>query len=105
MPNVLENREGTDMSDCKTFNGVSMNLFDCIKKSSATEHDTVYDPPNASQGTATTKTPVGTVVVSFDLNATNGALEYCIVKKPFLAPASAIWEGITDTINACRKSD
>lgn len=91
------------MSECKTFHGMSQAIFNCVKKASKLEHGTVYDPPNADKGTATTDTAVGKVVLSFDLNTSTEAIIYCITSKPFLAPSSAIFNGISDTINSCRK--
>ena len=91
------------MSDCKTFHGVNQTIFDCVKKTSSAEHNTVYDPPTGNQGTATTDTPVGKVVVSFDLNTSTEAIQYCIVSKPWIVSASQIFDGIADSINSCRK--
>lgn len=90
------------MSKCQTFNNVDQALFDCVKKSSASEHGTVYDPPDADKGTATTKTIVGKVVLSFDLDTTAQTIKYCIVSKPFVVSSSQIFDGIKDSIDACR---
>lgn len=90
------------MSDCKTYDGVTADVFACVKKASAAEHGTVYDPADGTKGTATTKTPVGTVVLSFDLDTAKDAITYCIEKKPMLAPASAIWDGIASSIDKCK---
>ena len=91
------------MSDCKTFNSVTPAIFDCVKKASAVEHGTVYDPPSGNTGTATTNTTIGKVVLSFDLNPATGTITYCIVSKPWAVPASAVFNGISDSINACGK--
>jgi hypothetical protein len=92
------------MADCQTFNGVTPAVFACVKQQSAQQHGTVYNPPDGTTGTATTTTPVGTVVVSFDLDTSTGAITYCIVSKPWIAPESAIWDGINSTISACQQS-
>jgi hypothetical protein len=89
------------MSSSKTWNGVTESIFDCVKAESEREHGTKYDPPNGDQGTATTSTPVGDVVLRFDLQP-SGALTYTILKKPFLVSESQIWDGIADGLNACR---
>lgn len=92
------------MSDCKTFVGVTQAVFDCVKETSLHEHKTVYDPPNAYKGTATTKIPwIGTVVLSFDLNISTGTIQYCIVSKPEIVPANSIFNGIADTITSCQQ--
>lgn len=90
------------MSDCKTFHGVSQQIFDCVKKTSSAQHGTKYEPPNGDKGTATTDTVVGKVVVSFDLNSGAESIKYCIVSKPWIVSASQIFDGIADSINACR---
>ena len=92
------------MADCQTFNNVSAAVFACVKQQSAQQHGTVYAPPDGTSGTATTDTAVGTVIVSFDLDEASGSITYCIVQKPFLAPESAIWNGIASTISACQPS-
>ena len=63
---------------------------------------TVYDPPTGNQGTATTETIVGKVVLSFDLNTDTNEIKYVLVDKPVLAPEHQIWNGIESTINDCR---
>ena len=89
------------MSDCQTFNNVTPAIFDCVKQSSGKEHGTVYDPPSGNKGTATTKTVVGTIVVSFDLNPAAGSITYCIVSKPWIVTDSEIFNGVASSISAC----
>jgi hypothetical protein len=89
--------------DCKTWNGVTQAIFDCVKEAGQREHGTVYDPPNGNTGTATTNVSgIGTVVLSFDFDPKTGGLTYCIKSKPWIVPVSSIFDGIGDTINACR---
>lgn len=91
------------MTDCRTFNGVTEAIFTCVKKKSLEEHDTVYDPPGAQQGKATTKVPVvGTVVVSFNFDPAAGTIQYCILSKPWIVTSAQVFDGIGDTINSCR---
>jgi len=85
----------------KSYNDITSAIFSCVKATSEKEHGTVYDPPDANQGTATTDTAVGKVVVRFDLNPATEVLSYSITSKPFIVPASTIWNGITNTINGC----
>ena len=92
------------MADCNTYNNVSAAVFACVKSTSASQHGTVYDPPEGNQGTATTSTAVGSVVVSFDLDPTNNTITYCLVSKPWLVPESDIWSGIASTIASCQAS-
>jgi|HubBroStandDraft_1064217.scaffolds.fasta_scaffold225079_1 hypothetical protein len=91
------------MTDCRTFNGVTQAIFDCVKKKSLAEHGTVYDPATGNKGKATTNVPVvGTIVVSFDLDPSAESITYCIISKPWIVSASQIFDGIGETINACR---
>ena len=90
------------MSDCQTFNGVTADIFACVKKESASEHGTVYDPPDANSGTATTSVPiVGKIVVSFDLDPSTNAITYCIVSKPGIVTEGEVFNGISETIAKC----
>jgi len=88
------------MSSSKTWNGVTESIFDCVKATSNSQHGTVYNPSDGDQGTATTSTPVGDVVLSFNL--ANGSLTYTIQKKPLIVSDSQIWDGISETLNTCR---
>lgn len=92
------------MSDCKTYNGVSQAIFDCVKQASFKDHGTVYDPASGNQGNATTKTSVGTVVVSFNFNPDAGSITYCVVSKPWIVTDGEIFNGIASTITACQKN-
>jgi hypothetical protein len=93
------------MTDCRTFNGVTPAIFACVKEKSLQEHGTVYDPLTGNKGTATTVVPaIGTIVVSFDFDPGDATITYCIVSKPWIVSASQIFDGIGDTINACRST-
>lgn len=90
--------------DCRTFNGVTPAIFECVKEVSLRGHGTKYDPPNGNKGTATTDVGgIGIIVLSFDFDPNTGSLTYCIISKPWIVPASAIFDGIGETINGCRK--
>lgn len=91
------------MADQKTYNNVTAQIFECVKANSEKEHGTKYVPPDANQGTATTQSIVGEVVLSFDFNPQASTLTYVIKKKPFIVSASQIWDGIQTTITACSK--
>jgi hypothetical protein len=85
----------------KTFEGVTPEIWDCIKDDSKRKHDTVYDPPDADHGTATTVTIVGKLEMGFSLDREQGTLTFTIEKKPMIVPAGQIWDGIQDAINKC----
>jgi hypothetical protein len=86
----------------KSYDNITEAIFDCVKAASARAHNTVYDPPDADQGTATSPTPVGGhVVLTFNLDTTTNVLSYDIKSKPFLVTDSEIWDGISSTIKGC----
>ena len=88
------------MSDSMTFDNVTQTIWTCVMTTSEQEQGTTYTGPVS--GTATTKTIVGTVVLSYNFNATASTVSYTIVDKPFIVPASQIWNGIQTTINGCQ---
>ena len=87
------------MASSKTFADITPSLWDCIKKTSQEQHGTVYSGEN--QGTATTNTLVGKVVLEYDFEASKDTLRYKIKQKPFLVSSDQIWNGIQDTIDDC----
>jgi len=90
------------MNDCQTFHGVTAAIFERVKDIGRRERGTAYDPPDAVSGTATTITPVGSIVLTFDLDARAETLTYCIASRPWIMPANAIFDGIANTIDLCR---
>lgn len=90
------------MGSSKTFYNVNAQIWACVKTTSNKEHGTVYNPPDADQGTATTSTPVGEIVLSFSFNPGQALVVYTIEKKPFFVSDSQIWDGIQDSINGCK---
>lgn len=91
------------MAKTKTFNGVTPIVWECVKTTSLKEHGTIYAPPGATSGTATTSTIVGDVVLNFDYESSKSSVTYTIVKKPFIVGEGTIWDGIQDTIDGCSK--
>lgn len=91
------------MSKSKTFENVTPAIWECVKATSLKEHGTIYAPPGANQGTATTKSIVGDVVLNFTFNPTNNTVDYTITKKPGIVSENQIWSGISSTIKGCSK--
>lgn len=89
------------MTTHKTFNGVTPEIFECVKASSEKAHGTVYDPASGNKGTATTDTVVGKIVLGFDLDPSSSSITYTITSKPFLVSDSQIFDGISSSINDC----
>jgi hypothetical protein len=92
------------MAKTRSFGGVTPAIWECVKTTSFNEHGTVYAPPGAAKGTATTSTPVGDVVLSFDYDASKDTVNYTITKKPFIVSDNTIWDGIQETIDGCSNS-
>ena len=86
----------------KTFENVSPETFDRIKTRGQEERGTIYDPPDANQGTATTKISfIGTIALTFDFDPGAQTLTYQIVEKPGVVPEATIWDSIEEGIQAC----
>jgi hypothetical protein len=90
------------MSSVRTYNDITPETWTCVKETSARDHGTTYTGPD--QGTATTHTFVGDVVMNYDYNASARTVTYTLVSKPALAPEASIWGGIESTIDGCRSS-
>ncbi|MDD5266972.1 MAG: hypothetical protein PHO08_07570 [Methylococcales bacterium] len=91
------------MSDSKTFHGVTQAIFDCVKTTSAQQHGTVYNPANGNSGTSKTTGTGWEVDMTFNFDPSSGDLAYTITYKTWIVPVSSVWDGISDTINLCRK--
>ena len=87
------------MASEKTYNNVTQAIWDCVKTTSAKENGTTYT--GADQGTATTSTIVGQVVLSNLFTPSARTLWYRIDKKPFVVSDSQIWSGVEQTLQAC----
>lgn len=92
------------MAKTKTFSGVTPAKWECLKTTSFQEHGTIYTPPTALRGTATTNTPVGEVILNYDYNAANNDVTYTIEKKPFIVGEGTIWNGIQTSLDGCSNS-
>ena len=85
----------------KTFSQITPDVWACIKAASIKEHSTVYDPPTTDEGTATTDTIVGKVVLQFVFDSDAETLTYTIQSKPFLVPEGQLWSGVEASVQAC----
>ena len=90
--------------DKRCFEGVSAVVWQRMQARGEREHGTVFEHTNAMQGTATTPTPVGPVVLGFEFEADAERITYTIVQKPFFAASSLIWGGIAAAIERCRNA-
>jgi len=87
------------MTKEKTYSGVTQEIWECIKATTWAEHKTFITPGN--QGTATTETIVGQLVLEFKFDSSQKNLHYKIVKKPFLATEGQIWDKFDKSIQNC----
>ena len=92
------------MSDSRTFTDIDRRTWERIKALGRQQHGTVFAPAEGLAGTATTSTPVGTVVIAYTFDPGSQHLTYTIVNKPFLVPAPMIWDGIERAVEACSRA-
>lgn len=83
----------------RTYKNVTPAIFACVKSTSFKEHQTVYAPPDANTGIATT--PKYNVVLSFVFDPSASTLTYTITQEPWYVTDNEIWDGICSTINEC----
>lgn len=91
------------MPGTRSFGGVSDSTWNCLKLTSQSEHGTSYQPEGKNQGTSTTSTPLGDIVLEFNFDSSKETVTYMVTKKPFLVSDSQIWQGIQDTIDHCNR--
>ena len=82
------------MADSKTFIGIDSATWQKMKELGTRQHGTAYSEASEERGTATTMTPVGSIVLEYALDPQAQAVTYTIKQKPFLVAASLIWNGI-----------
>jgi hypothetical protein len=88
-------------STSRTFDGVSSEIWNCLKDDSKRKHDTVYDPPDGDSGTATTSTIIGKLELIYSFDREQNKVTFTIESKPVLVPAGRIWDGIQEAIDKC----
>ncbi len=56
------------MASSKTFNGVTPEIWECVKANSLKEHNTIYNSTGPTIGTATTEvTMIGTIILNYNI--------------------------------------
>lgn len=91
------------MADTKTFDGVSAEVWEQVKAIARDRYGTTFDPDSSECGTATTATPVGTVIVDFMRDPAADQMTYTLRHKPFFIMSGQIWRGLAETIEGCRR--
>ena len=92
------------VAESRTFEGVSVATWERMRAGGRDNHGTVFEEASDSRGTATTSTPVGTIVLEYAFDPIAEQITYTIVRKPMLAASSLIWGGIAATLERCRQS-
>ncbi len=87
----------------RTFQGVNRAVWRCVQAATIKEHETVYSPEEAARGTATTDTPVGLVILDWDLDEAGQELRYTLRDKPFIITEGQVWGGIRESIEDCQR--
>ena len=90
--------------DNKTFAGVDAATWEKLKALGSSQHGTVFDPADAASGTATTRTPIGSLVLAFAFDSASNSVTYTIVEKPFFVASGLVWSGVEDCIRKCRQA-
>jgi hypothetical protein len=90
--------------ESRTFEGVSATTWQRMQDAGRDEHGTVLEQAEEHRGTATTRTPVGPIVLGFSFEPDAERITYTIIRKPFMAASSLIWGGIAATLERCRKA-
>ncbi|MCU0894963.1 MAG: hypothetical protein MUD06_11705 [Rhodospirillales bacterium] len=93
------------MADQKTFEDVSPEVWERVK-AIARDRDrfgTTFAPDAAPSGTATTATPIGSVVLDYDHDPDARQITCTLRRKPFLVLSGQIWTGLAETIERCKQ--
>lgn len=91
------------MVDSRTFENVDAVLWERLRTIGQREHGTTFEEAQGNAGTATTPTPIGSVVLGYAFDPEKCTITYTIVRKPMLAASGLIWNGIATTIERCRQ--
>lgn len=92
------------MAETRTFNGVTAEIWERVKDIGRSQYGTVFDPPQGNSGTATTPTPVGTLVLGFEFDRQATQITYTVRTKPRFLPSGPLWSGLAQTITQCRNA-
>ena len=86
----------------RSVEGVSAAVWERMRAVGVRDHGTVFENGEEPRGTATTRTPVGPVVLRFEFDADAERITYTILRKPLFAASGLIWGGIGATLARCR---
>jgi hypothetical protein len=90
----------------RTFRGVTAKMWDHFKAETRHRHGTQYDyTSDGNSGKATTRTPIGTIVVDFEYDPEAETVTYGIASKPFLIASGQIWNGLEQAMTELRQTE
>jgi hypothetical protein len=92
------------LADTHTFADVDAQTWAKLKELGARKHGTVYTERSATEGVATTRTPIGTIELSYRFDPDGNVITYTIGRKPMLISSGVIWDGIAQTLAAMREA-
>jgi hypothetical protein len=90
--------------ESRTFDKVDAALWQRLQATGQQRHGTQFEETQDNCGTATTPTPIGSVVLGYSFDPDGCTITYTIIRKPMLAASGLIWNGIAATIEGCRRS-
>lgn len=90
------------MPESKTFNGVTQQTWERLQALGRERHGTEFQPSDDCNGTATTPTPFGKIVLDYAHDVQRQTITYTIVAKPMFVMSPMIWSGIEQTIDGLR---
>jgi hypothetical protein len=93
------------MTDRKIWTGVTVDAFRRLRSMSESTYGSRFDPPDSNEGTVTTDTPVGRVVLAYSFDADANELTYSVWQKPAMVPEFMIWDGIGRMLQQSRGGD
>ena len=89
------------MSASNTYQGVTDQIFNCVKTKTKSDYGTVYKPETGNTGTATTDYMGTHTELEYDLNTDKKTLTYSIKDKSWVISEDRIWSNIEDTLKGC----
>lgn len=90
------------MAESKTFTGVTTKTWERLQELGKQRHGTQFHPSDDTQGTATTATPFGNLVLGYAHDPQKSTVTYTIVSKPMFVMSPMIWSGIEQTLTGLR---
>jgi hypothetical protein len=93
------------MTDGKIWTGVTADVFRRLRSMGESSYGSRFDPSDSNEGTVTTDTPVGRVVLAFAFDADESELRYRVRQKPPMVPEFMIWDGIDRLLQQCKAGD